>query len=757
MAEKALPYVDSSVSSSTRALMKLEEQLTCPICLEFFFMPKTLPCLHSFCHPCLDGLPLDHQGDKDYISCPTCRQIVLLPFNGTAGLPVAFQINNLADVHNLMRKMSKHIQPTCDNCTTSKAKSYCKECDMILCQDCINSHKNFALDALEHKITNLDKVVISVSQLFPLKQEIKCSTHHEPLKIYCESCDELICHDCTVRLHRDHDYKLVSDCYPEHCQKLESALKSLSDKVIGINNAVTTLMDRENEILKQGNVVKEEIHAKIEEMINFLHLSENLLTRDVDTIVHSKLQVLSEQKESAEVSLNELNNCLEHVKQCLDISNHHELVTSTKQAMEHTTYVIDNFNIDDFYPKEKADIYFKGNPNFLDQLIDVGDVIFLTPTVLQQFKINEISPNHITINNKTAFFPFSITDPDSSLLNVPLSSLSCSLVPVIGEAAPIKAIVTNAVEPGVYILHCNSCGHQNINIQVNDVQIDTISVAIPFNPFLDIITPVNNISELSSPWGVAVTNDGHIIVSENERNCVTLLDRDPKKEKVFGKKGSRVKFTKPRGVACTQDNNIVVADNHSIQKISTDGRSIISVGKQGNGPLEFNAPHGIAISQITNHIYVADYYNNRIQVLNHDLSFSHSFGTYGLAEGQFHCPVSIAFDNKGLVYVTDSYNHRIQKFTPDGTFLFQFGTKGHSLGKLNQPVGITIDPNNLVYITENSNCRISIFTIDGQFVRSFGDPSLTYEYQISSPYGITFDKEGYLYVCDADNNRLVVY
>ena len=757
MAKKELSYGDSSVSSSARALMKLEEQLTCAICLDFYTMPKTLPCLHSFCHPCLDSLPLDHQGDNDYISCPTCRQIVALPFNGTAGLPVAFQINNLTDIRNLMRKMSSYVQPTCDNCTTGKAKSYCKECAMILCEVCINTHENWAVDAAKHKITNLDMVVISVSQLLPLKQEINCSIHNEPLKIFCEPCDELICHDCTVCLHKDHDYKLVSDCYPEHCQKLESGLKSLNDKVDAIVNAVTTLTDRRNEILKQGEVVKEEIHANVEEMINFLRLSENLLTRDVDAVVHSKLQVLLEQKESAEMKLGELNDCQKYVKQCLHVNNQQNLVASTKQAMEEATYLIDNVNIDDFYPREKADIYFKGNPNFLDKLIDVGDVICLTPTVLQQFKLNEINPNHITINNKTAFFPFSIQNPDSGLLNVPLPSLSCNLVPVIGKVDPIKTIVTTATEPGVYILHCNACGQQNVNIQVNDVQIDTISVAIPFNPYLDIITPVNNIPELSGPWGVAVTDDGHIIISENDGNCVTLLDRDKKTKKVFGKKGSRVKFSKPRGVASTQDNYFLVANNHTIQKISTDGKCIISVGKQGNGPLEFNAPHGIGISPITNQIYIADYYNNRIQVLNHDLSFSHSFGTYGLAEAQFRCPVSIAFDNKGLVYVTDSYNHRIQTFNPDGTFLFQFGSKGHGRGKLNQPVGITIDRNNLIYITENTNCRISIFNINGQFVRSFGGPSLHYEPQFSSPYGITFDKEGFLYVCDADNNRVVMY
>ena len=37
---------------------------------------------------------------------------------------------------------------------------------------------------------------------------------------------------------------------------------------------------------------------------------------------------------------------------------------------------------------------------------------------------------------------------------------------------------------------------------------------IPFNPYLDNITPVCTIPKLNRPWGVAVTDDGHIIVTE---------------------------------------------------------------------------------------------------------------------------------------------------------------------------------------------------------------------------------------------------
>ena len=101
---------------------------------------------------------------------------------------------------------------------------------------------------------------------------IKCSTHNESLKIFCGTCEALICHDCTVCIHRDHNYDLVSDCYPKDCQKLVTNLKTVSYKVTTVIDVLTALTKRENEIREEGEVIKEEIHVMVEEMIDILHL-----------------------------------------------------------------------------------------------------------------------------------------------------------------------------------------------------------------------------------------------------------------------------------------------------------------------------------------------------------------------------------------------------------------------------------------------------------------------------------------------------
>ena len=646
MAKKAVP----STSSST-TLKKLEEQLTCAICLHLYINPKTLPCLHSFCQQCLEGLPVNNQGHKYFISCPTCRRYTQLPRStGAADFPTAFLINNLKEVYDQMAKVSRH----------------------------------------------------------------------------------------------------------QYFQKLEMSLKSVSDKVTAVINVLTSLKDRENEIKKQGELVKEEIHVMMAEMIDVLHQSERHLAREVDKVIGSKLRSLSEQKKSAERGLSQLTDCQEFVEQALKIGSP-QVVKFQKQMMERMSHVIQQVKIEEFNPREKANIYFKKDNNIIDTLCNIGDIICLSPTVLRQCKVKEIDRQDINMNIKTVSFALSIQFSDSSPLSVPLSSLSCSVVPV-GTTTPITTTVTTTTHPGVYIIHCSPVinGHHQVNVQVDNIQVDNTTVVIPFNPYLNNIIPVCTISELNWPWGVAVTNDGHIIVSEFGKHRVTVLERDGKKMKSFGQKSEgseNVKFHQPHGVAITQDNFLLVADIHKIQKISMDGKCVTSVGNQGSGPLEFDVPCGISISPITGHIYIADNYNHRIQVLNHDLTFSHAFGTNGSAEGQFNGPVDVAIDSQGLVYVTDTHNHRIQTFTPEGEFLSQFGTKGSSSGQLICPSGIVID-NNLMYITDNH--RISIFTTNGQFIRSFGGYGGSVSH-LNVPYGITLDREGYLYVCDRNNNRLVVY
>ena len=685
-------------SSSSPGLLKLEEQLTCPVCLDHYTNPKTLPCLHSFCQHCLEGLSLDKKNETYYLSCPTCRHCTELPEEGAVAFPVAFTLNNLKEMYSAMKKTA----------------------------------------------------------VLPNPQEATCSDHGKPLELFCETCNTVICVTCQFRNHKHHEYELVTDSYTKHCQKLRECLSPVEGKKQALKKVLSALAEREGEIRERGEGVLEEIHEMVEEMMNVLRESERKLTEQARRVTDDKLKVLSEQMKSAEMSLSVLEDVEDYVEQSVKTGSPQQVLRSKKQMMERMSEVTAQINVEELYPKEKADFVLSKD---IKSLHHIGDIVTYSSTALQQCRVKKVG----FFKHQPKFsFLLSMEAPDSSLLSVPLSSLRCSLVPV-GKVKPIHTTVTTtSTDPGVYRIQCNpsTSGTHTVKVQVYDVQLEDTSLVIPINPYLDNITPVRTITQLKRPWGVAVSDDNYVIITECDDHCVTILDREGKKVKSLGgKRGSgNAKFSYPHCVAITPDKFILVSDNHRIQKISMDGYLIASVGKKGSGPQQFSLPDGIAISPITGQVYIADRNNHCIKVLNPDLTFSHSFGSEGSANGQFRCPINIAIDSQGLVYITDWGNHRIQKFSPDGKFVGQFGNKRFGPGQLNSPYGITIDTaaTGLVYVSEWGNNRISVFTSDGVFVRKFGSKGCNID-QFNDPFGLAFDKDGFLHVCDFINSRLVVY
>ena len=672
--------------------LKLEERLTCPVCLDHYTNPKTLPCLHSFCLHCLEGLSLDKKSETFYLSCPTCRHPTELPEKGVGSFPVAFHLNDLKEMYSLTKKKADLSNP----------------------------------------------------------QEATCSDHGKPLELFCETCNTVICVNCSVRNHKHHEYDLITDSYTKHCQKLRECLSPVEGKKEALKKVLSALAEREGEIRERGEGVLEEIHEMVEEMMNVLRQSERKLTEQAKRVTDDKLKVLSDQMKSAEMSLSLLKDVENYVEQSLKTGSPQQVLRSKKQMMEHMSEVTAQINVEELHPKEKADFVLSKDTKSLH---DIGNIISGT-TALEKCRVKKI--DRITPAGKAVSFSLSTETPDLSVLSVPLSSLRCSLVPVGKGDQPIDTTVTTtSTDPGMYRIQCNPSTHgtHTVKVQVYDVQLEDTSLVIPFNPYLDNITPVRTITGLKGPWGVSVSDDNHVIVTENWGDCVIILDREGKKVKSLGGKGGsgNVKFYIPRGVAITPDKFILVSDNHRIQKISMDGYRKASVGKEGSGPLQFKHPAGIAISPITGQVYIADRDNHRIQVLNPDLTFSYSFSRKGSASGQFQSPRDIAIDSQGLMYVADHGNHRIQKLSPDVKFVGQFGTKGSGPGQLDSPVGITIDTaaTGLVYVSEYGNSRTSIFTSDGVFVNSFRS--------IGNNFGLAFDKDGFLYACDCSNSRLVIY
>ena len=259
-------------------------------------------------------------------------------------------------------------------------------------------------------------------------------------------------------------------------------------------------------------------------------------------------------------------------------------------------------------------------------------------------------------------------------------------------------------------------------------------------------TPILTIKGLGLPYGVAINKESGEVVLTSHR--VSVFSPSGDKLLSFGTHGAGPgQFDNPTGIAVDGGGNTLVVDcgNNRIQKFTREGKFLTEVGAGCKGREHLQLLHPSDIAVIKDMVYVVDSGNNRVQILNPDLTFFGTFGEYGSGIGQLHSPRGIACDGTGKVYLADRDNHRIQVFTAEGKFLRMFG--------LRKPIGIAIDTDNMVYVSDSINDRISLFTLEGQFVTSFGKRGTgPGEFQV--PRGLAVDPSGVLYVCDKLNNRV---
>ena len=211
------------------------------------------------------------------------------------------------------------------------------------------------------------------------------------------------------------------------------------------------------------------------------------------------------------------------------------------------------------------------------------------------------------------------------------------------------------------------------------------------------------------------------------------------------------KFDSPTGIAVDPNGDILVADtgNGRIQKFSSSGTSVSTIGTKGSGPGQLGLPRGIAIDRAGN-IYVADASNGRVQKLAPNGTFIAEWapGLYG--------PGRIAIGPDDSIYVADQGLFRIVKLSPDGRVLMTWGSKGNADGQFADDASVAVDPSsNKVYVADPINSRIQVFDSGGKFLTKWSVPEWR---QLSGFEDLVIDSQARrLYASSAHLNRVFVF
>jgi len=206
---------------------------------------------------------------------------------------------------------SKKITPICQCCDEEKAVSSCSECTIFLCEFCEKSHKK-TKTTRGHKICSIDEMRKSSSEIpsiLPEKVEM-CPTHPtRPLELYCKCEEVLICRDCIIRKHKDHDYDVISDVVEGEKKILREALPGIQRLVDEVENAVSNVKDR-----------RENVKSREKEGLQNLDVAFNVLHAALDKHkqeLREKITEDSKEKDKGlQVQENDLCFLLSQLKSC---------------------------------------------------------------------------------------------------------------------------------------------------------------------------------------------------------------------------------------------------------------------------------------------------------------------------------------------------------------------------------------------------------------------------------------------------------
>jgi len=251
---------------------------------------------------------------------------------------------------------------------------------------------------------------------------------------------------------------------------------------------------------------------------------------------------------------------------------------------------------------------------------------------------------------------------------------------------------------------------------------------------------VDSIAEFNEPQGVCVDKNGNVYIADTYNNVirkisggmVTTYAGDGRVGYRDGQADS-AEFYFPTGVAADTSGNIYVTDNgnFSVREISNTGvvSTIAGTGyagfKNGNGDTaQFDGLYGIAVNQNASQIYVTEYINNDVRMIqngvvsvlagNDTLITSIGYINGSLNGALFNDPTGIMTNDAGSVFVSDEYNNVIRDITTFVSTLAGNDTAGSRdtldyLSEFNRPFGITRTHGSM-YIVDNGNNRIRKIT-----------------------------------------------
>ena len=268
------------------------------------------------------------------------------------------------------------------------AISYCEDCKINICNNCLFHHHELFCD---HKIKNLNNDK-------DISFDICKEKNHTKLDFYCKNHNKLCCAACITnieangyRQHKDCDVISIQDIKEEKRNQLKENMKYLED----LSNNLNTSIDELKSLLDNSEEKKEELKLSIQNIFNQLKIAlnereEKLLLEvenqykeifDNEDILEeseklsNKIKLLLEEGKIFDEDWNDSDKLNSILNSCINIENNIKSIKLTNETIKNRKinkdlkieFKIEKENFDDFMEDIKSfgTIYklYKNNNN----------------------------------------------------------------------------------------------------------------------------------------------------------------------------------------------------------------------------------------------------------------------------------------------------------------------------------------------------------------------------------------------------------
>ena len=525
----------------------------------------------------------------------------------------------------------------------------------------------------------------------------------------------------------------------EHKQQTRPAKNRIDE----VEQVLALFEAKEKEMIELEEAVHKDIDDAYQALMRKLHESRMRLLQEATASLQEKMKLHLLQKANVETVLAKMKSCqeeesLSEPKSAKTDEFKYEMQADVKQLSITDTHS-ERVKVSKLQPTQELNIMFTLDKNALSACGHIGE-INSRKQLSNSFSVD--LPTRILVDRKTMV---AIQGPTSLEAN----RLSCELYNISKESLLGTCPVTSLGE-GQFkiIIRSTTAGLHQLRVLADGVDI----YGSPFSVRVVEWKKQSYLCKLASlgdPWDVAVTDDGHVVVTEFTSNCVTVLSNCGCNRVVRNFSGFGDRLIHPKSLAVSADcKNIFVATETGIEKYC-----LLSSAHKGSHAIDCA---GIALHPVSGKLYCIDKAKGNIAILNNDLTPSHTLNVKMPAPSVMPACRDLAIDSKGMLYFVSSSNV-VLKFTPEGEYYATIGSAGDQDYQFVEPGCICIDSNDIMYITDIQKCHIMMFTTEGDYLenlRAYDYSSRCRSTAKCELRGVAVGKTGDVFVCNKNEHVL---